>query len=172
MREWVQRRIESGEYASASDYVRDLIHRDQNTQARQLSVEDIRQTIEEGRAAGETSPAEDAFGRIEDKLRRLAGWVAGQRCEFTKLAEADLAEIALYIAADNPNAAWRFVGELRTHCRLLTEFLARNPLREQYGAGVRVAVHGRYLIFYAAADDHTVVIERILHGSRHLDWKV
>ena len=34
MREWVQRRIESGEYASASDYVRDLIHRDQNTQAR------------------------------------------------------------------------------------------------------------------------------------------
>ena len=72
MREWVQRRIESGEYASASDYVRDLIHRDQNTQARQLSVEDIRQTIEEGRAAGETSPAEDAFGRIEDKLRRLA----------------------------------------------------------------------------------------------------
>jgi antitoxin ParD1/3/4 len=73
MREWVQRRIESGEYASASDYVRDLIHRDQNRQARQLSVEDIRQTIEEGRAAGETSPAEDAFGRIEDKLRRLAG---------------------------------------------------------------------------------------------------
>jgi len=98
--------------------------------------------------------------------------VAGRRCEFTKLAEADLAEIALYIAADNPNAALRVVDELRTHCRLLTEFPARNPLREQYGAGVRVAVHGRYLIFYAAADDHTVVIERILHGSRHLDWKV
>jgi plasmid stabilization system protein ParE len=31
--------------------------------------------------------------------------VAERRCEFTKLAEADLAEIALYIAADNPNAA-------------------------------------------------------------------
>jgi len=98
--------------------------------------------------------------------------VAGQRCEFTKLAEADLAEIALYIGADSPKTALRFVDELRTHCRLLTEFPARNPLREQYGAGVRVAVHGRYLIFYAAADDHTVVIERILHGSRHLDWKV
>lgn len=98
--------------------------------------------------------------------------MAGQRCEFTKLAEADLAEIALYIAADGPKAALRFVDELRTRCRLLTEFPARNPLREQYGAGVRIAVHGRYLIFYAAADDHTVVIERILHGSRHLDWKV
>jgi toxin ParE1/3/4 len=97
--------------------------------------------------------------------------VAERRCAFTKLAEADLAEIALYIAADNPNAALRFVDELRTHCRLLTEFPARNPLREQYGAGVRVAVHDRYLIFYAA-DDHTVVIERILHGSRHVDWTV
>jgi antitoxin ParD1/3/4 len=73
MREWVQRRIESGEYASVSDYVRDLIRRDQNAQTRRLSVEDIRRTIEEGRAAGGASPAEDVFARIEDKLRRLAG---------------------------------------------------------------------------------------------------
>jgi toxin ParE1/3/4 len=36
---------------------------------------------------------------------------------------------------------------------------------------VRVAVHGRYLIFYAA-NDRAVVIERILHGSRHLEWKI
>ena len=73
MREWVQRRIESGDYASVSDYVRDLIRRDQNAQARQLSVDDIRRTIEEGRAAGGAFPAEEVFARIEDKLRRLAG---------------------------------------------------------------------------------------------------
>jgi antitoxin ParD1/3/4 len=73
MREWVQRRIESGDYASVSDYVRDLIRRDQNTQARRLSVDDIRRTIEEGRASGGNLPAEDVFARIEDKLRRLAG---------------------------------------------------------------------------------------------------
>jgi antitoxin ParD1/3/4 len=73
MREWVQRRLESGEYASVSDYVRDLIRRDQNAQTRQLSVEDIRRTIEEGRAAGGTSSAEEVFARMEDKLRRLAG---------------------------------------------------------------------------------------------------
>ncbi len=29
MRDWVQRHIEAGQYASASDYVRDLIRRDQ-----------------------------------------------------------------------------------------------------------------------------------------------
>jgi toxin ParE1/3/4 len=42
-------------------------------------------------------------------------------------------------------------------------------VREQYGAGVRVAVHGRYLIFYIEREN-AVIIERILHGARHLDW--
>ena len=31
MREWVQNRIDSGHYASVSDYVRDLIRRDQTS---------------------------------------------------------------------------------------------------------------------------------------------
>ena len=31
MRDWVQNRIDSGKYASVSDYVRDLIRRDQET---------------------------------------------------------------------------------------------------------------------------------------------
>jgi len=43
--------------------------------------------------------------------------VVGRRCEFTKLAEADLSEIALYIAADSPKTALRFIDELRQHCR-------------------------------------------------------
>ncbi len=73
MREWVQSRIESGEYASVSDYVRDLIRRDQNARVRQLSVDDIRRSIEEGRVAGGTVPAEEVFARIEDQIRRLAG---------------------------------------------------------------------------------------------------
>jgi antitoxin ParD1/3/4 len=33
MRDWVQGRIESGEYTSASDCVRDLIRRDQDAHA-------------------------------------------------------------------------------------------------------------------------------------------
>jgi antitoxin ParD1/3/4 len=73
MRDWVQTRIETGEYASVRDYVRDLIRRDQNARARQLTVDDIRRTIEEGRACGRTSPAEEVFARVEDGLRRLAG---------------------------------------------------------------------------------------------------
>jgi antitoxin ParD1/3/4 len=38
MRDWVQRRIESGLYASVSDYVRDLIRRDQEASEQQALV--------------------------------------------------------------------------------------------------------------------------------------
>lgn len=90
-------------------------------------------------------------------------------CIFTELAESDLTEIALYIAADSPRDALRFVAELRKHCDDLTENPARYRLREEYGSGVRVAIHGRYLIFYAERDG-AIVIERVLHSARHLDW--
>jgi len=72
MREWVQTRIDSGQYASVSDYVRDLIRRDQEL-ARQLSVEDIRRSIAESRADGTTRPAAAVFDRIEAKLKSLVG---------------------------------------------------------------------------------------------------
>lgn len=72
MRDWVQRRIDSGQYASVSDYVRDLIRKDQE-QARKLSVEDVRASIAEGRQHGMTEPAEAVFDRIEKKLKAMAG---------------------------------------------------------------------------------------------------
>ncbi|MFB9948890.1 type II toxin-antitoxin system RelE/ParE family toxin [Rhizobium puerariae] len=89
---------------------------------------------------------------------------------FAALAEQDLTEIALYIAADNPARALSFHGgvacSLQDDCRYPEIY----RLREEYGQGVRVAVHGRYLIFYAEREPGIVVIERILHGARHLDW--
>lgn len=74
MRDWVQKRIESGRYASASDYVRDLIRRDQELAGRPpLTVEDIRRSIEESVREGTTLPADAVFERVEARLRaRLA----------------------------------------------------------------------------------------------------
>jgi antitoxin ParD1/3/4 len=72
MRDWVQSHIKSGEYASVSDYVRDLIRRDQNARAPQLKVDEIRRTIEESRAAGRTLTPDEVFARIEGRLRRMA----------------------------------------------------------------------------------------------------
>jgi antitoxin ParD1/3/4 len=49
MRDWVDQRVGSGQYASVSDYVRDLIRRDQQ-QAEAL--ETLRALIDEGDASG------------------------------------------------------------------------------------------------------------------------
>lgn len=91
------------------------------------------------------------------------------RCVFAAAAETDLTEIALFIAADSPRRALSFVAEIRERCRIIAEQPAACRLREEYGAGVRVAVHGRYLIVYAEREEE-VVIERILHSARHPDW--
>ena len=73
MRDWVQARIESGKYASVSDYVRDLIRKDQEwDSARQLTTSDIRDSIAASRATGRTIAAEAVFDRLEAKLRAMA----------------------------------------------------------------------------------------------------
>jgi antitoxin ParD1/3/4 len=57
MKDWVQDQIETGKYANASDYVRDLIRRDQE------KVEVLRQALLEGERSGVSSR------KVEDIMR-------------------------------------------------------------------------------------------------------
>jgi toxin ParE1/3/4 len=88
-------------------------------------------------------------------------------CRFAAQAEVDLEEIALFIAADSPTRALSFVAELRAHC----DVIARQPeglsAARRIWRRVLVTVHGRYLIFHAVRE-RSLVIERIIHGARHL----
>ena len=77
-------------------------------------------------------------------------------------------EIAEFIGRDNPARAGAFVRELRERRRRLTEQPRLHRLREEFGAGVRAAVHGAYLILYTHRDDGRVAIERLMHGARDL----
>jgi antitoxin ParD1/3/4 len=73
MRDFVQARIDSGRYASVSDYVRDLIRKDQEALlSRELSVEELRTSIAESRAQGATIPADQVFERLEAKIKSLS----------------------------------------------------------------------------------------------------
>ncbi len=75
MRDWVQSRIESGKYASVSDYVRDLIRKDQTTTADQehwLAALDA--SVARGIAdveAGRTKPAAEVFDRLSAKYAAM-----------------------------------------------------------------------------------------------------
>lgn len=53
MKDWIEAQIKRGEYASTSDYVRDLIRRDKERRARpELTIEDLREIVEASRASG------------------------------------------------------------------------------------------------------------------------
>lgn len=75
MRDWVQSRIESGKYASVSDYVRDLIRKDQSTTAdqEQLAALDasIARSFDDIRA-GRVEPAEQVLERLSAKYAAMA----------------------------------------------------------------------------------------------------
>lgn len=86
---------------------------------------------------------------------------------FSPRAASDLEEIYDYIARDNPTRAVSFVREIEQKCRLIAKLPAAFPSREDLAAGVRMAVHGNFLIFFRILD-RTVRIERVIHGARNL----
>ena len=49
MKDWVESQARSGRYSNASDYVRDLIRRDQD---RQMALAELQQLVDEGIASG------------------------------------------------------------------------------------------------------------------------
>jgi toxin ParE1/3/4 len=89
------------------------------------------------------------------------------RLRFSRRAEADLDEIAAYIARDNPGRAVTFIAELREHCRGLVMFPEARRLRPELGEGVRLSVFGNYVVLYVA-HRNVLEIRRVVHGARNL----
>jgi toxin ParE1/3/4 len=89
------------------------------------------------------------------------------RLAFSPLAIADLESIGDFIAEDNPEAARRFVGELRERCsRILNAPLGGAP-RQELGDGLRSVPFGRYVIFYDVVQK-IVTVQRVLHSARDI----
>lgn len=82
-------------------------------------------------------------------------------------AERDLEEIARYIAADNPDRAATFVAELRALARSAADHPAHFPAREDLRRGLRVAIHGKYRLFFRDLP-REVRIVRVIHSARDL----
>ena len=52
MKDWIEEQIRDGEYASASDYVRDLVRRDRAARQKELNLEELRALVSQSRASG------------------------------------------------------------------------------------------------------------------------
>lgn len=87
------------------------------------------------------------------------------RLVFSPAAAHDLEDIGDYIARDNPERARSFLAELQEHCYRIAEMPSAFPRRDDISPGLRMGVHGSYLIFFQA-EQSSVRIERIIHGAR------
>jgi Plasmid stabilization system protein len=83
-------------------------------------------------------------------------------------AVEDLQAIGDFIAAADPARAVTFVDELLEDCVRIAERPAAYRRRDNLAEGLRQAIHGLYLVFFAATEQG-VVIERVLHGARRLE---
>jgi toxin ParE1/3/4 len=88
--------------------------------------------------------------------------------EFAGAAAVDLEAIADYIGQDSAKRALSFTRELVARCKRIAIQPRAFPPRDEFGSGIRAAVHGSYLILYAERNER-LVIERIVHGARDLD---
>jgi toxin ParE1/3/4 len=88
------------------------------------------------------------------------------RTLYTAAARADLRSIAAYIAQDSPERAAAYVREIRAYCQRLALRPRMHQLREEYGSGVRAAVHGPYLVLSTIRADDAVVVEHVFHAAR------
>ena len=84
----------------------------------------------------------------------------------TAEAEADLEQIANYVAEQSPTSALELVRDLRARCESLRDAPRGYPLVPRYEhLGIRRRSFGRFLIFYRVSTDAIEVIH-ILHGAR------
>ena len=80
-------------------------------------------------------------------------------------AEADLEDIALYIAEDNVQAAQQWIEDMYALCQQLGEMPSMGVAKPYIRSGLRMLPAGSYLILYQEVDKGVEIV-RVIHGAR------
>ena len=89
------------------------------------------------------------------------------RVVVTPRAQADLDDIWLHVALDNPGAADRLIDRIVDRCHGLANHPQLGPARPEIAPDARMLVVGDYLVLYRV-DGAKAVVVRVLHGARRL----
>ena len=82
-------------------------------------------------------------------------------------ADADLLEIALYIAQDEVEASDRFIDAVHEKLDLLATIPEAGRARDELAPGLRSFPAGNYIIFYQPVEGGIDVV-RVLHAARDI----
>lgn len=70
MKDWIEAQIKQGGYASASDYVRDLVRRDRARREQELTLEELRRKLAASRESGVSErTVDDIFAEAREIAR-------------------------------------------------------------------------------------------------------
>ena len=70
MKDWIEAQVRQGEYASASDYVRDLVRRDRAQRDQDLTMDELRRKLAASRESGLSDrTVADVFAETRDIAR-------------------------------------------------------------------------------------------------------
>ena len=86
---------------------------------------------------------------------------------YTTAAIGDLENILAYIARDKPDAALAWVEKIEAKCLLIASSPGIGEAKPRLGAGVRVNVVGRYVIFHRQANERIEIL-RVVSGDRNI----
>ena len=144
----VKQAVETGDYASTSEVVRAAL-RDWKVK-RALQMEELA-ALKADINKGLSDVAAGRFESFDTEKIIERGKKLISRPLFLRLsdtAEADLAEIWSYIAAEASElTATRVVAKIRSACEPLLHFPLAAPAREQLAPGLRVTFSGAYAVY-------------------------
>ena len=88
--------------------------------------------------------------------------------KISPLAEIDLLDIALHIAAENPRASDEFAHEFDDKFSLLLTQPEMGRKRSELGPNLRSFTIKNYVIFYDPIPEGIFIV-RVLHGARDIE---
>ena len=92
------------------------------------------------------------------------------KARFTASAEADLLDLWLYIAEDNPLAADKSVDSIYRSAQQLAEQPMMGRARPELAAGLRsFPTQTPYILFHLPDDAGGIIVVRVLHNARDIE---
>jgi len=85
----------------------------------------------------------------------------------TRRANADLDDIWLHVALDNPGAADGLIDRLVARCSHLADYPQLGPARPDIAPDARMLTVGDYLVLYRVLGADAEIV-RVVHGARRL----
>jgi antitoxin ParD1/3/4 len=73
MKDWIEAQIRQGDYASVSDYVRDLVRRDRDRREQELTLDELRKKLTASRDSGVSNRTVDEIFAEAREIAKARG---------------------------------------------------------------------------------------------------